>query len=1084
MEDSFIFGAENTNLRSDASSDLSINGDLTASFQSFSSENEEELKNIAATVAPAVTSLFDTNEAALEDLISRNEIAWLEEEDKFRKPGRFVLNRDESDDEEDGINSEWNRLADAEQMLRDELEMSNVGFNFMQFIDGRDTSPNAIIDPHNRRECAATDSTGLIIDENDDMVGLYEDSDSENENARHYAASNDEHVSQEEISPACSDHQIENDDTTSKAIYNTIEKLIQPPSPRKESYTLYDHAKQMGLLFDDADLGYPTCPLLPQEEAENIIDIPVFRHDLITGYIGSFDRKEISEDCKVSNLSRIQSNDTDKREEKIRDISNCTKDFVRPMNNAALQRIFQGINEGNKRSQENDQERKEGNGGGVSIKSSRGDSIDDFDKEMIPVRTVTIQIRPDVLVGAVLDAVYTSVKTLNGEVTKRQGGRLRALVPGKWILEDEYAPFRKEMSNINSITNIFGSPMFHSSPGIMNGMAFLPAFVLDVQLCTKRKSRYAERVLLARFYSITEGQILDNGSAMCPPSPPHAALTHSNSAASTSDFTPAKNMNYILRESASLLQRMRCIAATGGRITFDFDEAIEQGSSVPISKKRDASLVRTILTSPLKMFSPSSNRKESKQRLKNRNILFDTSGTCIVGVDAARNLATDKLVADFNETPSVNDAQDGLDPIASLSPVDWPWLCSSWRFLADCINELDNRDLAFSTLVSCPFGAFPALPTLDVHYCSQIKDICKENMLSSLIKSASELEVYAREAETKCHRLLQIIHPTFASYEYAPPPSIPDAIPVSSYPLDFTPPEVASPPWGQKVVEALNLIAAKSPSINSGFHDILPIKQHSDEYDNVGAALVLSADHVKSDFDKAKGAVSMVLTAFQKQEDEELSARLGRKNCQVMDRLAKMQAFKREAVMAIAGLYGLNLEATKAANKVHEYIKENLNETQEATDSMNTRRSFSASDQVPLLHCRVICHGSPGVIYVTYNELLLVTQNIPLLGGNYITHAFLNEIMIDVKEVKKSRLNPMPSMIIVRSKNSVFEELFSFRPSSGARLFKEFIDTLTDIKSESPDAIDFNSKGGLLYMFGQKEVVAKAALGNKEDMII
>ena len=53
------------------------------------------------------------------------------------------------------------------------------------------------------------------------------------------------------------------------------------------------------------------------------------------------------------------------------------------------------------------------------------------------MRTVTIQIRPDVLVGAVLDAVYTSVKTLNGEVTKRQGGRLRALVPGNWILEDE-----------------------------------------------------------------------------------------------------------------------------------------------------------------------------------------------------------------------------------------------------------------------------------------------------------------------------------------------------------------------------------------------------------------------------------------------------------------------------------------------------------------------------------------------------------------------------------------------------------------------------------------------------------------------
>lgn len=283
----------------------------------------------------------------------------------------------------------------------------------------------------------------------------------------------------------------------------------------------------------------------------------------------------------------------------------------------------------------------------------------------------------------------------------------------------------------------------------------------------------------------------------------------------------------------------------------------------------------------------------------------------------------------------------------------------------------------------------------------------------------------------------------------------------------------------------MNLIAAKSPSINSGFHDILPGNQHSDEGgDNVGAVSTLSADHLKSDFDKAKGAVSMILTAFQKQEDEELSARLGRKNCQVMDRLAKMQAFKREAVMAIAGLYGLNLEATKAANKVHEYIKKHMHESHEGTDTVDLRRHFSSSDQVPLLHCRVICNGSPGVIYVTYNELLLVTQNIPLLGGNYITHAFLNEVIIDIKEVKKSRLNPMPSMIIVRSKKGKLEELFSFRPSSGARLFKEFIETLTDIRSESPDAIDFNSKGGILHMFDQKEVVAKAALGTKDAVAI
>ena len=47
-----------------------------------------------------------------------------------------------------------------------------------------------------------------------------------------------------------------------------------------------------------------------------------------------------------------------------------------------------------------------------------------------------------------------------------------------------------------------------------------------------------------------------------------------------------------------------------------------------------------------------------------------------------------------------------------------------------------------------------------------------------------------------------------------------------------------------------------------------------------------------------------MLAAFQKQEDEELSARLGRKNVQVMDRLAKMQAHKRESIVTIRDAYG------------------------------------------------------------------------------------------------------------------------------------------------------------------------------------
>ena len=39
-------------------------------------------------------------------------------------------------------------------------------------------------------------------------------------------------------------------------------------------------------------------------------------------------------------------------------------------------------------------------------------------------------------------------------------------------------------------------------------------------------------------------------------------------------------------------------------------------------------------------------------------------------------------------------------------------------------------------------------------------------------------------------------------------------------------------------------------------------------------------------------------------------------------RLAKMEAYKREALMSIRGSYGINIPATKAGNKFYAYAKE------------------------------------------------------------------------------------------------------------------------------------------------------------------
>ena len=60
----------------------------------------------------------------------------------------------------------------------------------------------------------------------------------------------------------------------------------------------------------------------------------------------------------------------------------------------------------------------------------------------------------------------------------------------------------------------------------------------------------------------------------------------------------------------------------------------------------------------------------------------------------------------------------------------------------------------------------------------------------------------------------------------------------------------------------------------------------------------------KSSFEKAEEAVLVTVCAFHRQYDREQGARLGRKNMQVMDRLAKMQAYKRTSIDTIKNLYG------------------------------------------------------------------------------------------------------------------------------------------------------------------------------------
>jgi len=209
------------------------------------------------------------------------------------------------------------------------------------------------------------------------------------------------------------------------------------------------------------------------------------------------------------------------------------------------------------------------------------------------------------------------------------------------------------------------------------------------------------------------------------------------------------------------------------------------------------------------------------------------------------------------------------------------------------------------------------------------------------------------------------------------------------------------------------------------------------------------------EFQRAREAASTVFSAFRMQFDEELSARLARRNHCVMDRLAKSQSYMAESIAVIRGSYDVNEIATKAAHKFHAYANDcaqaDLNSD---VDSQLRTKILPASDQVPLLSCRVIVGGLGAMCYVTYHQLLLVSKRMPMVRGNRFNLVLLQDIEVDVKiSSSKSRLNLLPSMVVVKNKNNG-NELLSFRPATGAHLFKDFVDTVKKY-GQSPDTISF-----------------------------
>jgi len=547
-------------------------------------------------------------------------------------------------------------------------------------------------------------------------------------------------------------------------------------------------------------------------------------------------------------------------------------------------------------------------------------------EEPLPVRTVAIRLRPDVLCGAIMDAVYHAFEILPqnciSHVFKRQGGHLRG---GVYVLE-------KKM-----------------------------AYIVDAQLCTQKNDEM-ERRLILRFYHVQDdpdalnelSQALQN---KVPPTPvPEEEESEEKNAA-----------NRHMKQSCSLIQRLMAAQQQGKKV-----DAKQQSSWLGLKDTAFGS-------------------KSEMQRA--------------IGAHLESNFKPCPSVREENKKASLTIRRLTLP---SLSPKDWVVLEYAWALTHSMIEELDTRDCTYNTIATLPFGQFPSLPTLDVHYCSQLRRLSREAMIAQLLKSAKDLEDYAKGAEYNCAICITLLKPMIILYGI-PPVTLPkSAKPLREYPLDYTPPQIACPPWGNLVMEALNKVTKQAGT------------------DGIDAL----------------SAVKMVYDAFVKQDDLEQAARLGRKNAQIMDRLAALQAHQRSLIQNIRDS---SVYCEKASDEAALFLKR----AQSAKNAGTPGFPSELKSETPILSFRSSVSGkSSGTCYVTDSKVMFAGTYIPLVGSKTVMVYDLKEVTFEVDTSTPSTLlNPFPNTMKVLLK-ATNEVIHNFRPSLNPAQLQKFLKVVQSFVEE------------------------------------
>ena len=224
-------------------------------------------------------------------------------------------------------------------------------------------------------------------------------------------------------------------------------KWSSNPNNNNHAYTLADHANTLDITRSESNGRLYTKPLLSRYDIQtlNILSIP----------------ENIKHPSSSSSTDEVTCISSSNRERYIQTIVNCNIEYIEPIKSKYLKRLFSGWQPGPGENRDvQQQEERQSNGGDDSsqrvmaysppksanqssldndngdVSSEEEENTNNFEDingmpyessnknimEPLPLRTVTISIRCDVMCGAVMDAVTSSVEGLGGEMTKRQGG--------------------------------------------------------------------------------------------------------------------------------------------------------------------------------------------------------------------------------------------------------------------------------------------------------------------------------------------------------------------------------------------------------------------------------------------------------------------------------------------------------------------------------------------------------------------------------------------------------------------------------------------------------------------------------------